>query len=229
MTSYSNHKLNANEQKKIHDHIIYYDKWNWVKPCLNYSIYGILIILSIYWFVFAIIALINNPPAKINAICSNTGLNVLLISQIIWFSFVILERLFSYYYNNTNPPIICTLCVSSWCLCIWCFGALWGKCSKQKLTTLDVYKSVLSWFIIYITIISILFIRCCIYKQIKRICFNNRSAIINLEPPMQQYKASSYIRTTSTTSYCRNPNDHLSQKPLSQVQIPEEPINYAEL
>ncbi len=219
-----NYKLNAEQQKMVHDHIVYYNKWGWVKPCIRYSIYGVLCILTVYWFVFATVALVNNPASQVNAICSNTGLNALLICQIVWSGFVTLERLTNYCYKKTSPPVICTLCVSGWCLFIWCFGALWGKCSRQKLTTLDVYKSVYSWFIIYSSIVSILFIRCCAYKKIKRMCCINQPSIITLEP-VQPYQTSTYIRTPSP-SLSQRP---LSQTPLSQVKIPEEPINYAEL
>ncbi len=216
--SRNNYQLNANQQKIVHDHMIYYDKWGWVKPCLRYLTYGVLIILIVYWFVFATIALINNPPSQVNAICKNTGLNALLISQIIWSSFITIERLSNYCNTKTKPAIICTLCVSGWCLFIWCFGALWGKCSRQKLTTLDVYNGVYSWFIIYTTIVSVMFIRCCIYKKVRRMCFNNRPAIITLDP-VQQVRVSS----NSNTSFASN------APPLTQAYIPHEPINYAEL
>ena len=224
MPTYSknNYRLNENQQKLADDHIIYYNKWGWVKPCLNFFTYGVLIILITYWFVFAIVALINNPPSQVNAICSNTGLNALLISQIIWSSFIVIERVINLCYKKTKPPIICTLCVSSWCLFIWCFGALWGKCSKQNLTTLDVYKSVYSWFIIYSTIIFVLFTRYCIYKHVRRMCFSNHPAIIRLDQPIEQVRVSS----DDTTLY---PTSTAYQVPLNNVNIPPEPVNYAEL
>ena len=217
--SRNNYQLNANQQKNVHDHIIYYDKWSWVKPCLRFFTYGVLIILIIYWFVFAAIALINNPPSQVNAICKNTGLNALLISQIIWSGFITIERLSNYCNTKTKPAIICTLCVSGWCLFIWCFGALWGSCSKNNLTNLDVYKSVYSWFIIYTTLISMMFVHCCLYKKIKRMCFNSKKpTIINLES--QQQPQQHNIRKKAISTYPHS---------LTHAYIPHEPINYAEL
>ena len=55
-------------------------------------------------------------------------------------------------------------------------------------------------------------------------CCINQPSIITLEP-VQPYQTSTYIQTP----YPTQPQDPLSQTPLSQVKIPEEPINYAEL